>query len=75
MMARNDVGGTSTKDLLHWMQLVRTGKFQNFDYGSSEDNEDHYGTSTPPQYDADSLSSRLENVNILLFQGDNDVFT
>jgi len=33
MMARNDVGGTSTKNLMHWIQMVRTGKFAQFDYG------------------------------------------
>lgn len=33
MMARNDVGGTSTKNLMHWIQNVRTDKFSYFDYG------------------------------------------
>lgn len=35
MMGRNDVGGTSTKNLMHWMQNLRTGRFAPFDYGSS----------------------------------------
>jgi len=34
MMGRNDVGGTSTKNLMHWTQMVRSGYFQAFDYGS-----------------------------------------
>ncbi len=38
MMDRNDIGGTSTKNLLHWVQMVRAGYFQQFDYGSSEAN-------------------------------------
>ena len=33
-MARNDVGGASTKDLKHFMQLVRSGKFA--DYNGKE---------------------------------------
>lgn len=27
MMGRNDVGGTSTKNLMHWMQNIRSGNF------------------------------------------------
>ena len=27
MLSRNDVGGTSSKNLLHWIQNVRTGGF------------------------------------------------
>jgi hypothetical protein len=34
MMARNDVGGTSTKNMMHWTQNVRSGQFRMYDYGS-----------------------------------------
>jgi len=34
MMARNDVGGTSAKNLLHWTQNMRSGDFRPFDYGA-----------------------------------------
>jgi hypothetical protein len=27
MMARNDVGGTSLKNMQHWIQMVRSGNF------------------------------------------------
>jgi hypothetical protein len=33
MMARNDVGGTSTKDVVHWIQNTRSGNMAQFDYG------------------------------------------
>ncbi len=34
MMARNDVGGTSTKNTMHWFQEIRSGNFAHFDYGT-----------------------------------------
>lgn len=43
MMGRNDVGGTSTKNLLHWIQNARSGKFAKFDYGK-QGNLAAYGT-------------------------------
>lgn len=42
MMAANDVGGTSTKNMLHWIQMIRTKRFRAFDYGSQK-NQHMYG--------------------------------
>lgn len=42
--------GTSVKNLAHFGQLVTSGKFQMYDYGSKE-NVKHYNQSEPPQYD------------------------
>jgi len=42
MMIRNDVGGTSTKDTMHWFQNIRSKKFRQFDYGTDE-NMARYG--------------------------------
>ena len=39
MMGRNDVGGTSTKNLMHWTQMIRSGNFEAFDYGSEKNIE------------------------------------
>lgn len=36
--------GTSTANLLHWAQMVNSGKIQMYDYGSDEANRRHYGT-------------------------------
>ena len=60
MMARNDVGGSSTVDLKHWMKNVRSGKFQ---------------TKTGEDYDLQSLSPNLANTEILLLVGANDAFS
>lgn len=42
--------GTSTKNLLHWQQMVLANKFQEFDYGK-DGNKAHYGQDTPPEVD------------------------
>uniref|UniRef100_A0A183FA35 DDE_Tnp_1_7 domain-containing protein n=1 Tax=Heligmosomoides polygyrus TaxID=6339 RepID=A0A183FA35_HELPZ len=41
---------TSTKNLLHWVQVVKSRKLQKFDYGE-EGNIREYGEKTPPVYD------------------------
>jgi pimeloyl-ACP methyl ester carboxylesterase len=71
MMARNDVGGTSSKNLMHWIQDIRSGEFRQFDYGKDE-NEQRYGNKSPPQYDMSDFKNRLADVDILLFVGTND---
>jgi hypothetical protein len=68
MMGRNDVGGTSTKNLLHWIQNIRSGNFANFDYGR-DGNMIAYGSKVPPNYDIESFKTNLANVNMLLFTG------
>ncbi|PAV71059.1 hypothetical protein WR25_11270 [Diploscapter pachys] len=44
-------GGTSTQNMLHWVQQVHSGLHQMYDYGSAKKNEQHYGQKTPPLYD------------------------
>ncbi|KAI6212984.1 hypothetical protein M3Y94_00095000 [Aphelenchoides besseyi] len=52
---RNDVyfthipAGTSTKNVIHWVQMVRSGILREYDYGWS--NEKYYGRNEPPVYD------------------------
>jgi len=40
---------TSTKNIVHWAQGVRTGTFQRYDYGT-QGNIAHYNQPTPPPY-------------------------
>lgn len=70
MMARNDLGGTSSKNIMHWVQMIRAGYFQQFDYGA--DNQAVYGQSYPPQYDLSGFKTNLAHVPILLVAGAND---
>jgi len=59
MIARNDFGGTSTKNLEHWAMNTRDGKFA--DYQGKE-------------YNVVSLRQNLAKTNILLLVGSNDAF-
>eukprot|EP00347_Sterkiella_histriomuscorum_P019192 403342583 len=71
MMAQNDVGGTSTKNTLHWIQMIRDKRFQMFDYGERE-NREKYGQNKPPEYDYKNFKKDLKKVKILLFYGNKD---
>ncbi|XP_013099817.1 lipase 3 [Stomoxys calcitrans] len=49
--------GASIKQILHFIQVYVKGKFQQYDYGSSQHNEMHYQQATPPAYDISSISN------------------
>lgn len=36
-------GGTSVMNMIHWVQMVNSGKMQAYDYESVEKNQMHYG--------------------------------
>ncbi|XP_076924451.1 triacylglycerol lipase 2-like [Bidens hawaiensis] len=46
---------TSTKNMIHLAQMIRTGTITMYDYGNADDNENHYHQSTPPVYDMGSI--------------------
>lgn len=63
-------GGSSNKNLVHWMQLMRSeGKFQMFDYGAEKNNE-VYKQSIPPEYPLE----RFKEIHVpkLFFAGTRD---
>ncbi|CAJ0598468.1 unnamed protein product [Cylicocyclus nassatus] len=47
---------TSSKNLLHWVQVVRSRKFEKFDYGESG-NLAEYGTKFPPTYNLSKIDT------------------
>ncbi|XP_069681272.1 lipase 3-like [Periplaneta americana] len=57
--------GASTKQCLHYGQLIMSGKFAKFDFG--QDNEFEYDQDTPPDYDL----SQVTAATVLMFS-DND---
>ena len=71
MIANNDVGGTSPKNMVHWTQMMAADKIQLYDYGL-DGNIEHYGSESPPLYKLETLKERLANVPIMLLRGDED---
>lgn len=71
IMAQNDVGGTSTKNLLHWTQMMKSGDFAPFNYGELK-NKRIYKNPTPPPYDVSRLRNDLARVDMLLITGGRD---
>ena len=65
MMARNDVGGTSTQNLKHWAQNLKSGKFQTLETNAQPAKD----------YDLSKLSQNLADTNLLLFVGGKDALT
>jgi gastric triacylglycerol lipase len=47
-------GGTSVFNMIHWQQLVKSGKFCKYDYGMKE-NIKKYGAPMPPDYDLSKI--------------------
>eukprot|EP00301_Raphidiophrys_heterophryoidea_P003981 c11770_g1_i1.p1 GENE.c11770_g1_i1~~c11770_g1_i1.p1 ORF type:complete len:413 (+),score=96.36 c11770_g1_i1:1-1239(+) len=58
--------GTSTKDMVQYEQFVEHKVFQDYDYGSRE-NQAHYNQTTPPQYNLTTT-----RIPIALFCGTHD---
>ncbi|KAI4384947.1 hypothetical protein MLD38_003030 [Melastoma candidum] len=49
---------TSTKNMVHIAQMIRTGTIRKFDYGGTG-NMNHYAQPTPPVYDMSSIPADL----------------
>jgi len=47
--------GTSVQNVIHFGQLMNSGKFQAYDYGSTKENQARYGSKEPPVYDVSNL--------------------
>ncbi|XP_054738906.1 lipase 3 [Anastrepha obliqua] len=60
--------GISRKQFQHFGQLIKSGKFQQYDYNSKSENMRHYKSKTPPQYNL-----RNVRVPLHLFFGTRDL--
>jgi len=67
IVTQYDPAGTSVKNLVHYGQAVRDGRFAYFDYGYFG-NRKIYGTHKSPEYDLSTLRTPT-----MLFSGTNDV--
>lgn len=54
--------------MAHWKQLLDTGRFVAYDYGSPQNNSAHYGQSYPPAFNLNNI-----RVPIRLFGGASDL--
>lgn len=63
----NTPAGAGWKNVIHYAQIIKSSRFQRWDYGSDEENKKHYGSTEPPQYDLAKCS-----VPTGIFTGDID---
>jgi hypothetical protein len=63
IVARHQAAGSSTRNLLHWMQAIRYGRFRAFDHGPKK-NVQLYGTEEPLEYDTSVLKKTLSGIPI-----------
>lgn len=59
--------GTSVQNMVHFAQMVKSNKFQMYDYGSEKDNLLHYNQSVPPVYNVSTI-----NIPTYVYSGEND---
>ncbi|XP_028397346.1 lysosomal acid lipase/cholesteryl ester hydrolase-like [Dendronephthya gigantea] len=59
--------GTSVKNIIHYGQMVESGKFQRFNYYNKKDNLDHYNMTEPPVFNVSHVS-----VPTVLYYGEHD---
>ena len=72
-LVKYEPGGTSKKNLLHWIQIKKSKKYAKFDYGSKEENMKIYGQEFPPEYDVNNL--KKWEIKSLMFLADKDPFS
>ena len=65
MMVRNDLGGSSSQNFKHWMQIWFSDSFQTLETRNQK----------PEDYKVSRLAENLKNTNIFLFAGKKDALT
>ncbi|KAJ1376793.1 AB-hydrolase lipase domain [Sesbania bispinosa] len=65
----NEPQSTSTMNLAHLAQTIRTGTLAKYDYGTPQDNQAHYGQDTPPLY---NLTNIPNNIPLFISYGGQD---
>lgn len=66
VITAHNPAGTSTHTIIHFLQLMKSGKFRQFDFGKRR-NLKMYGSVQPPDYDLAKVTAK-----VALFYGPND---
>lgn len=53
----NTPSGASLQQGVHYVQLIRSGGFHQYDYENKKDNQRAYGSDTPPAYDLTKITA------------------
>lgn len=70
-MNRNKSGGGSLRQCFHYLQMIRNGEFNLFDYDDKKTNMRMYGRETPPAYDLTQITAPAS----LYYSKDDDTAT
>lgn len=65
-------GGTSSKNLIHWVQIYQRQELALYDYGR-KGNREKYGTDLPPRYNVDNFKDY--NIPTIMTMSDSDPFS
>lgn len=68
VLVGHDPSGTSVMNMEHWKQSLNHGTFQAYDYGSTRENNAHYGQPYPPIYNLSNI-----RIPMHLFAGTSDL--
>ncbi|KAI9084649.1 hypothetical protein K1719_033431 [Acacia pycnantha] len=63
---------TATMNMIHYSQMVRTGRMSKYDYGNPIQNNQHYGQLSPPVYDITNIPNDFP---LFISYGTNDVLS
>ena len=66
LLSLTEPSPTSSKNMIHWTQLIRSGKFHDFDFGK-EMNLKKYNSEYPPIFDISTIETPM-----MLFYGEFD---
>ncbi|XP_015109465.1 lipase 3 [Diachasma alloeum] len=66
VITNHDPAGASTKTVVHYLQEVTSGRFRQYDYGTTK-NIEKYNASSPPDYDVSKMT-----IPVAFFYGLND---
>nr|GMD90932.1 triacylglycerol lipase 2-like [Ipomoea batatas] len=69
ILLEHEPQSTATNNLIHIAQMVREGSITMYDYGSENENNKHYGQSSPSAY---AMANILDDIPLFLSYGGQD---